>query len=219
MSEARSDQPALIRVMIVDDHPLVRDGLKVLLMTAPDMTLAAEANKGEEALQLCGTTAVDIVLMDLKMPGMGGVQATRAIRERYPQVKVIALTSFAEKALIEEALQAGATSYIVKNSSSEELAAAIRIAQAGQTTISRSAIQSLVQHEPSDSKRLGDDLTSREREVLALMVVGLSNAEIGRRLVIQSATVNFHVGHILSKLEASNRTEAAAVAVQLELIS
>jgi NarL family two-component system response regulator LiaR len=128
------------------------------------------------------------------------------------------LTSFAEKTLIEEAIQAGATSYIVKNSSSEELAAAIRIAQSGQTTISRVAIQSLVQTETSDSKRLGDDLTSREREVLALMVIGLSNAEIGRRLVIQPATVNFHVGNILSKLEVSNRTEAASVAVQLELI-
>ena len=216
MSEARSGQP--IRVMIVDDHPLVRDGLKVLLMTAPDMTLVAEAGNGVDALRLCESTAVDIVLMDLKMPGMGGVQATRAIRENHPQVKVIVLTSFAEKALVQEAMQAGATSYILKNSSSEELAAAIRSAQAGQTTISSAAVLSLVQTETKSPQPSGDDLTSREREVLTLLAEGLSNDQIGRRLVIQPTTVNFHVGNILSKLEVSNRTEAVAVAVQRGLI-
>ena len=219
MSEARSGHPALIRVMIVDDHPLVRDGLKVLLMTAPDMTLAAEADSGEESLRLCCATAVDIVLMDLKMPGMGGVRATRAILEICPHVKVIALTSYADKALVEEALLAGATSYILKNSSSEILAAAIRSARAGQATISSDAARSLVQAETKNSRHVGDDLTTREREVLVLLAAGLSNSEIGQRLVIQSTTVNFHVGNILSKLEVSNRTEAAAVAVQAGLIN
>ena len=218
MSDLSSSPSSGIRVLIVDDHPLVRDGLKVLLLTAPDMTLAAEASSGEEALRLCAETAVDIVLMDLKMPGMGGVRATRAIRERYPQVKVVALTSFTEKALVEEAMQAGAISYILKSSSPAELAAAIRSAQAGQTTISSAAAQSLVQAKTQDPQPSGDDLTARERQVLALMATGLSNSEIGRRLVIQSTTVNFHVGNILSKLHVSNRTEAVAVAVQRGLI-
>ncbi len=218
MSEVNAGQANPIRVMIVDDHPLVRDGLKVLLLTAPDMVLAAEAANGEEAVRLCAETAVDIVLMDLKMPGIGGVQATRAICDQCPQVNVIALTSFAEKALVEEAMQAGAISYILKNTSPAELAAAIRSAQAGQTMISSAAAQKLVHRQPRDDQPNGDDLTRRELEVLALMTAGLSNGEIGRRLVIQPSTVNFHVGNILSKLEVSNRTEAVAVAVQLGLI-
>lgn len=219
MSKANVGQANPIRVMIVDDHPLVRDGLKVLLLTAPDMVLAAEAANGEEAVRLCAETAVDIILMDLKMPGMGGVQATRVICDQCPQVKVIALTSFAEKTLVEEVMQAGAISYILKNTSPAELAAAIRSAQAGQTMISSAAAQKLVYRQPRDDQPNGDDLTRRELEVLALMTAGLSNGEIGRRLVIQPSTVNFHVGNILSKLEVSNRTEAVAVTVQLGLIN
>lgn len=218
MSEVKSSETLPTRIMIVDDHPLVRDGLKVLLMTAPDMTLVAEAGNGEDALRLCESTAVDIVLMDLKMPGMGGAQATRAIREKHPQVKVIVLTSFAEKALVQEAMQAGASSYILKNSSSEELAVAIRNSLTGQTTISPAAMRSLVQTETKSAHPAGDDLTAREREVLTLLAEGLSNDQIGRRLVIQSTTVNFHVRNILSKLDVSNRTEAVAVAVQQGLI-
>lgn len=218
MVESVDNQSAAIRVMIVDDHPLVRDGLKMLLLTAPDMTFAAEADSGEEALQLCAANDVDIVLMDLKMPGMGGIEATRSIGERYPTIKVIALTSYIDKTLVREALQAGAISYILKNTTPAELAAAIRSAMSGQSTISSAAAQSLVRSQKEKPQPPADNLTEREREVLALMALGLSNSEIGRRLVIQPATVNFHVGNILSKLEVSNRTEAVAVAVQKGLV-
>jgi NarL family two-component system response regulator LiaR len=204
--------------MIVDDHPLVRDGLKTLLLTAPDMMLAAEAESGHEALELCGVTAVDIVLMDLKMPGMGGLTATRAICEQYPELKVIILTSFADKKLVEETMRAGAISYILKDATSEELAMAIRSAYAGRSTISSDAAQSLLRSKGDGGTAAGSDLTRREREVLALMAVGLNNAQIGQKLVIQSSTVNFHVGNILSKLGAANRTEAVAVAIQMGLV-
>ena len=218
MNESAAAQPAVIRVLIVDDHPLVRDGLKVLLLTAPDMTLAAEAGSGEEALRLCAVKEIDIVLMDLKLPGMGGVQATSAIRERYPSIKVIALTSFMDKNLVEEVLRAGAISYILKDSTPTELASAIRSASSGQATMSTAVAQSLVQLENEQPSATGHDLTPREREVLALIAAGMSNGEISRQLVVQPATVNFHVGNILSKLEVANRTEAAAVAVQMGLI-
>lgn len=208
----------LIRVMIVDDHPLVRDGLKALLLTSPDMTLAAEACSGEKALELCAVTAVDIILMDLKMPGMGGLAATRAICEHYPQLKVIILTSFSDKTLVEETMQAGAISYILKDATSDELATAIRSAAVGRTTISSSAAQSLVGRRTDNHPAIGHDLTPREREVLVQMVTGMSNVQIGQILVIQPSTVNFHVGNILSKLGVANRTEAVAVAVHLGLV-
>jgi len=214
MAESTGGQGDLIWVMIVDDHPLVRDGLKMLLLTAPDMTLAAEASSGEEALRLCAKMDVDIVLMDLKMPGMGGVKAIRALHENYPHIGLIALTSFVDKKLVEDALQAGAIGYILKNISPAELTTAIRSANRGQLTISSAAAHYLVQASEEKEQPDIDGLTSREREVLALMALGMSNSEIGVHLVIQPTTVNFHVGNILSKLDVSNRTEAVALAVQ-----
>ena len=214
MGDEGSGRLSPIRVLIVDDHPLVRDGLKLLLMTAPDLTLAGEAGNGQEALRLCAAVPVDIVLMDLKMPGMDGIQATRAVCTAYPALKVIILTSFIEKGLVEEALQAGATSYILKECSSTELAAAIHGAMHGQTTISSAAAKSLVQTRQPEA----DELTNRERAVLSLLAEGLSNAEIGVRLAIKPTTVNFHVGNILSKLDVANRTEAVALAMHRGLI-
>jgi NarL family two-component system response regulator LiaR len=205
--------------MIVDDHGMVRRGLATILKVRADMQLVAEAGSGQEALEVCDEAQPDVILMDLVMPEMSGPEATRAIRERCPDVQVIALTSFQERELVREALQAGAISYLLKNVSADDLAAAIREAHAGRSTLAPEAIQVLIQMEGRDASYDQDlpeafGLTSREQEVLALVVEGMSNPEIAARLVVSRSTAKAHVSNILSKLGVSNRAEAIAVALQ-----
>jgi NarL family two-component system response regulator LiaR len=207
-----------IRVMIVDDHAVVRSGLAAFLLAFDDMELVGEAEEGEEAVRLCTKLQPDVVLMDLVMPGTDGVTATRTIRQRYPQVQVIALTSFREEELVEGALEAGALSYLLKNVSADELAEAIRSAYSGRPTLAPEATEALI-HVATHPSKLGNDLTERERGVLALMIKGLNNVEIAERLVISRSTVRFHVSNILSKLNAANRAEAVALAVQHKLVT
>jgi NarL family two-component system response regulator LiaR len=215
---ASSGQPSgLIRVMIVDDHAMVRRGLSTFLKVKPDLELVGEARNGQEALQLCEQVRPDVVLMDLVMPEMDGMAATRAIRDRWPHVQVIALTSFQERDLVQKALQAGAISYLLKNVSANDLAEAIRAAYAGRSTLAPEAIQALVQVERQPTVQ-DYDLTTREREVLALLVEGLSNPEIAERLSVSRSTAKAHVSNILSKLGVSNRAEAVAMAVQQNLV-
>jgi NarL family two-component system response regulator LiaR len=204
--------------MLVDDHAVVRSGLGAFLLAFDDLELVGEAGGGEEAVRLCEQLRPDVVLMDLVMPGMDGAVATRAIRERCPQIQVIALTSFKEKELVQGALEAGAIGYLLKNVAANELAGAIRAAHAGRPTLAPEAAQALIQaaREPPSP---GYDLTPREREVLALMVEGLSNPEIAERLVLSASTVKFHVSNILSKLGVTSRTEAVALAVQHHLVT
>jgi NarL family two-component system response regulator LiaR len=166
--------------MIVDDHAVVRSGLAAFLMVSDDLELVGEAGSGEEAVHLCAQVQPDVVLMDLVMPKMDGAATTRAIRERYPQVQVIPLTSFKEEELVQGALQAGAISYLLKNVSADELAGAIRAAHAGRSTLAPEAAQALI-HAATHPPTPGHDLTPREREVLALMVAGLNNPEIAHR--------------------------------------
>lgn len=208
----------LVRVLITDDHPVVRRGLTAVLAGHDDLQLVGEANSGEEAIDFCEKTQPDVVLMDLVMPGMGGAEATRTIRRRWPQVAVIALTSFGEMALVEEALKAGAISYLLKNVSADELAAAIRSAATGRSALSPEVARLLIQ---DIRKAAGKDydLSEREREILKLMVEGLSNIAIAERLVITQSTVKFHVSNILSKLGVDSRTEAVAFALRQRLVS
>jgi NarL family two-component system response regulator LiaR len=207
-----------VRVMIVDDHLLVRDGLRLLVSTFDDLEVVAVAEDGEEAMRLCRQAQPDVILMDVVMPNMDGPTATARIREAWPHVQVLALTSFVEEDLIQRAIGAGAIGYLLKKVGADELAEAIRAAHLGRSTIDPDAMQLLiksVRRPPS----LGYDLTGREREVLALLAEGLTNKEIAERLTLSPATVRVYVSHILSKLGAGNRTEAARLALDHRLVS
>jgi NarL family two-component system response regulator LiaR len=209
-----------IRVMLVDDHDMVRRGLATFLQVKPDLELVGEARDGAEALEVCNKVRPDVILMDLVMPEMDGAEATRSILQKWPEIKIIALTSFQEKDLIQEALQAGATGYLLKSVTVDELAAAVRSAHAGQLTLAPEALQALLQSSTSTSPAgPAYDLTDREMEVLVLLVEGLNNREIAERLYVSRATAKAHVSHIFNKLGVSNRAEAITLALREELVT
>jgi len=211
------ETPNTIRVLIVDDHTMVRKGLITFLKNRPGLEVVGEARDGREAADLCEHLRPDVILMDLLMPVLGGAAATRIIRQRCPSARVIALTSFQEKELVQDALQAGAIGYLLKNVSGDELVEAIRQVHAGRPTLAPEALQALVQPTPAEAS-LGKDLTRREMEVLSLLVKGLSNPEIAERLCVSRATVKVQVSSILSKLGVSNRAEAISLAIQHKLV-
>ena len=206
-----------IRVLIADDHAMVRSGLKNFIYGYPWLELVGEARDGLEAVEFCAKQEIDVVLMDIVMPMMDGTEATRRIKAQNEQVKIIILTSFHEQDQVEEALQAGATSYLLKNVAAGELAAAIKSAYAGQSTLAPEATEALIQA-TLNKPALGDDLTPREREVLALLVRGYSNQEISEQLSISVATVKYHLTNLYSKLGAKNRVEAVTLALEHSLI-
>ncbi|PDV99678.1 response regulator [Candidatus Chloroploca asiatica] len=206
-----------IRVMIVDDHAVVRSGLAAFLLAYSDLELVAEADSGHTALALCEEQMPDVILMDLVMPEMDGAATTRAIKARYPQIQVVALTSFREDELVQGALQAGAIGYLLKNISANQLADAIRAAHAGRPTLDPEATRVLMEAARKPAE-IHFDLTPREQEVLALVTHGANNGEIAAKLRISQSTVKYHVSSILAKLGASSRTEAAMLAVQHRLV-
>lgn len=206
-----------IRVMIVDDHPVVRMGIRFALHAFSDIEVVGEAGSGQEAIDVGIQIQPDVVLMDLVMPGMNGVETTNTLREVCPKTHVLALTSFQEGQLVQEALHAGAIGYLLKDVSVDELARAVRLADQGQPSLAPAAGQALVQT-ATQAPKLGHDLTEREREVLALLVESLSNQQIAERLVISPATVKFHISSIRSKLRATSRTEVVILAMQHKLV-
>jgi NarL family two-component system response regulator LiaR len=206
-----------IRVLVVDDHAVVRSGIEYSLMAVDDIEMVASTGSGAEAVRLCEELQPDVVLMDMIMPKMDGVSATRAILHSRPGTRIIALTSFQEGGLVQKALQAGAISYLLKDVDIDALADAIRSAARGQGILASEAAKALAEV-AAQPVSLGADLTDREREVLALLVEGKSNTEISGVLSISLSTARFHVSAILSKLHATNRAEAAALAVKHNLI-
>lgn len=210
-------EPSNIRVMIVDDHPVVRNGIALFLETCDDIDCVGQVDSGRKAVRLCEELRPDVILMDVVMPDMDGIETTRAVRESYPDIQVIALTSFENEESVPAMIDAGAISYLLKNVAVDEIADAIRRAYNGKGMLSPEASQALVRS-VTKPKPLGHDLTDRELEVLALIVKGLNNTEIGEHLFISTSTVKNHVSNILAKLDAVTRSEAAALAVQHKMI-
>ena len=204
-----------ITVLIVDDHAVVRRGVRGYLETQDDLSVVGEAASGEEAVRLASDTAPDVVLMDLVMGGMDGVEATRQIRRASPRSQVVVLTSYHEDVHIFPAVKAGALSYLLKDVGPEELAEAVRAAARGEAVIHPRVAARLVRELRGAGRDVPNpftELTDREMEVLRLIAGGLSNAEIAGRLVISEKTVKGYVSNILGKLHLADRTQAAVYA-------
>ena len=205
-----------IRILVVDDHKVVRKGLRMFLAADPELEVVGEATNGAEALRLAKELEPDVVLMDLLMPVMDGIAATEAIRRESPGVEVIALTSVLEDSAVYGAMRAGAIGYLLKDIDANELCRAIKQAAAGQVSLSPSAAERLLREVPPPKDP--QPLTQRETEVLQQLALGKSNQQIAQALVIADKTVRTHVSNILRKLGVSSRTQAALWAVRSGLV-
>ncbi len=206
-----------IRIVIADDHSVVRQGLKMFLSLDPELEVVGEASNGAEALQLAGTLAPDVVLMDLLMPVMDGITAIGKIREQHPDVEVLALTSVLEDASVVGAVRAGAIGYLLKDTQADELRRAIKAAAEGQVQLAPQAAARLLREVRMPESP--EALTERETEVLKLLAEGQANKEIARSLTIGEKTVKTHVSNILGKLGVQSRTQAALYAVRIGLVT
>lgn len=206
-----------IRIVVADDHSVVRQGLKMFLGLDPELEIVGEAENGAEAVKLAGELAPDVVLMDLLMPVMDGITAIGEIRQQYPDVEVIALTSVLEDASVVGAVKAGAIGYLLKDTQSDELCRAIKAAAAGQVQLSPQAAARLMREVRAPDSP--ETLTERETDVLRLVAQGLANKEIARELHIGEKTVKTHVSNVLLKLNVRSRTQAALYAAQIGLTS
>jgi NarL family two-component system response regulator LiaR len=204
-----------IRVLVVDDHKVVRKGLHTFIAVNDDIELIGEAGNGEEAIEQVAALDPDVVLMDLKMPVMDGPTAIGRIRVDHPDVQVVALTSFDDESTAQRALEAGAIGFLFKDAEEDELISAIRLAAKRRGVVAPEAVRALIDR-ASDDYQL--HLTDREREILSMLARGLTNPQIAERLMISVSTVNFHVHNILDKLGAKTRTEAVTIAVREGLI-
>lgn len=213
-SERMNPDSNVIRVASVDDHDIMRGGIRFVLIAFDDLEMVGDARRGEDAVKLCQEVWPDVVLLDLMMQGIGGVETTMAIKEACPEVQVLILTSFHDADLVRRAIKADAVGYVLKDADKEELANAIRAAKAGQTTISSQAAKALI----DEASEPVIELTERERDVLVLLVKGMSNKQIAEQLNRSPFTIRHHVSQLIKRLEASNRAEVAAIAVQRGLI-
>ena len=205
-----------VRVLIVDDHPVVRDGLRGMLDAQPDLEVLGEAANGHQALAAVARETPDVVLMDLRMPELDGVEATRRIRDGHPGVSVLVLTTYDDDTAILRAVEAGATGYLLKDAPREDLFAAVRAAARGETTLAPSVAAKLMRglgREPD-----AEGLTEREREVLALVADGATNRSIARQLHLSEATVKTHLVHVYAKLGVDDRTAAVTTALRRGLL-
>jgi DNA-binding NarL/FixJ family response regulator len=199
---------------------VVRNGLKIFISTFDEIELVGEAQNGRQALELCAKHQPDVVLMDLVMPVMDGPTAIQHISEQFPEIKIVALTSYDDEDLILRAMAAGAIGYLFKDADEEELIGAVRGAYEGRSMLAKEAMQALVnQAVRKEEQATLEPLTKRELEILALVAQGMTNPQIAEQLVISRSTVNFHLHNILPKLQAGTRTEAVRIAIQNKLIS
>ncbi len=208
----------MIRVLICDDQVVVTDGLEMILAADPDIEVVGMAHDGAEALELIPDTHPDLVLMDLKMPGVNGIQATREIKQRHPEVKVLVLTTFGEDEWVFDAVRSGAAGYLLKGTPRAELVAAIKGTAAGETFIDPSIGGTLLSHVAKTTTQhdttITADLSERELEILKLLASGLTNTEIAARLFLSKGTVRNYISAILTKLNVEDRTQAAVLAVR-----
>ena len=207
-----------IRVLLVDDHDMLRIGLKVYLNNYDDVEVIGEASDGEQAVMYCHEMSPDVVLIDLNMPRMSGIETIKKVRGTNPNIKFVVLTSFVDEELVQDALQVGAIGYLLKDSSAHDVREAIHRAYHGQTMLSPQATDALVSATVSPPS-VGHDLSDRELEILQLLVQGLSNSEIGDELFISRSTVKNHISSIFGKLCVNSRAEAAATAIQNRIVS
>ena len=211
----------LIRVFVTDDHSIVRKGIKATLELVPDMELVGEATNGRQAVEMVGASKPDVILMDLVMPEMDGIEAIRQIKSQYPEIAILVLTTFAGEDKVFPAIKAGASGYQLKDSDPEELVAAIRQVCRGEPAlhplIARKVLQELSR--PIEAPPTSDPLTPREVEILKLVAKGMENPEIAAQLVISEATVRTHVSNIMSKLHLASRTQVALYALREGLAS
>jgi two-component system, NarL family, response regulator LiaR len=202
-----------ITVLITDDHEVVREGLRLSLLRSPHIRIVGEAPDGETAISLAERRRPDVVIMDLRMPGMDGIEATEEILKRVPETAVLIFTAYSERALLTRSLESGARGYILKEAPHETLLRAIEKVANGDTFVDQALMPAFVQ-----GKDGNDSLTPREREILQLLADGMSNADVAGRLFISQETVKSHVRHILVKLEADTRTQAVAIALREAMI-
>jgi DNA-binding NarL/FixJ family response regulator len=221
-----------VRIIIADDHILVREGIQAMLESEPDLEVIGEAADGREALELCRELCPDLVLMDVRMPVMDGLEATRKIKRECPETSVLMVTTYESSDYLFEAIKAGAAGYVLKNVSKPQLSNALRRVLSGESPLNQELAMEMLQRfiaeekprtkktsEEPPGQLLDEALTGRELEVLQLLASGLTNQEIGRMLVISAGTVKHHVRHIVSKLGVSDRTQAAVRAVELGLLT
>jgi DNA-binding NarL/FixJ family response regulator len=213
VSKEITKPPDEITILLADDHEVVREGLRLSLLRSPHLRIVGEASDGETAVSLAERRRPDVVIMDLRMPGMDGLEATELVVAKVPDTKVLIFTAYSERALLQRGLESGARGYVLKEAPHESLLRAIEKVAAGETFVDPALMPDLVRGRDG-----GELLTEREREILQLLAEGMSNADVAQRLFISQETVKSHVRHILAKLEAETRTQAVAIALREAMI-